>query len=58
MLANYPALRALEAALDQLGDGQSQDLDAEAAFAIAKAAVPQSPIGILTVPAALPLASE
>jgi glutathione S-transferase len=37
LLANYPALCALEAALDRLGDGQPQDLDAEAALAIAKA---------------------
>jgi len=47
LLANYPALCALEAALDQLGDGQPQDLNAEAALAIAKAAKPQSPIGII-----------
>jgi len=47
LLANYPALCALEAALDRLGDGQPQDLDAEAALAIAKAAMPQSPIGII-----------
>lgn len=47
LLTNYPALCVLEAALDQLGDGQPQDLDAEAAFAIAKAAKPQSPIGII-----------
>lgn len=47
LLANYPALCVLEAALDQLGDGQPQDLDAEAALAIAKAAKPQSPIGII-----------
>ena len=46
LLANYPALCALEAALDRLGDGQPQDLDAEAALAIAKAAMPQSPVGI------------
>jgi len=36
-----------EAALDQLGDAQPQDLKAEAALAIAKAAKPQSPIGII-----------
>jgi glutathione S-transferase len=36
LLANYPALCALEAALDRLGDGQPQDLDAEAALAIAE----------------------
>ncbi len=47
LLANYPALCGLEAALDWLGDGQPQDLDAEAALAIAKAAMPQSPIGII-----------
>ncbi|MDC3294027.1 glutathione S-transferase family protein [Alphaproteobacteria bacterium] len=47
LLANYPALCALEAALDQLGDGQPQDSNAEAALAIAKAAKPQSPIGII-----------
>jgi hypothetical protein len=47
LLANYQALCALEAALDQLGDGQPQDLDAEAALSIAKAAKPQSPIGII-----------
>lgn len=47
LLANYPALCALEAALDQLGDGQPQDLNAEAALAIAKADKPQSPIGII-----------
>ena len=47
LLANYPALCALEAALDRLGDGQPQDLGAEAALAIAKAAMPQSPIGII-----------
>jgi glutathione S-transferase len=47
LLANYPALCALEAALDQLGDGQPQDLNAEAALVIAKAAKPQSPIGII-----------
>jgi glutathione S-transferase len=43
LLANYPALSALEAALDRLGDGQPQDMDAEAALAIATAAMPQSP---------------
>ncbi|MDA7720793.1 glutathione S-transferase family protein [Alphaproteobacteria bacterium] len=47
LLANYPALSALEAALDRLGDGQPQDMDAEAALAIATAAMPQSPIGII-----------
>jgi len=47
LMTNYPALCALEAALDQLGDGQPQDLNAEAALAIAKAAKPQSPIGII-----------
>ena len=47
LLANYPALSALEAALDLLGDGQPQDMDAEAALAIATAAMPQSPIGII-----------
>ena len=47
LLANYPALCALEAALDQLGDGKPQDFDAEAALAIAKAAMPQSPIAII-----------
>ncbi|MDA8873882.1 glutathione S-transferase family protein [Alphaproteobacteria bacterium] len=47
LLANYPALSALEAALDRLGDGQPQDMDAEAALTIATAAMPQSPIGII-----------
>ena len=47
LLANYPALSALEAALDRLSDGQPQDMDAEAALAIATAAMPQSPIGII-----------
>ena len=47
LLANYPALCALEAALDRLGDGQPQDFDAEAALAIANAATPQSPTGII-----------
>ena len=47
LLANYPALSALEAALDRLGDGQPQDMDAEDALAIATAAMPQSPIGII-----------
>ncbi|MDA9132921.1 glutathione S-transferase family protein [Alphaproteobacteria bacterium] len=47
LLANYPALSTLEAALDRLGDGQPQDMDAEAALAIATAAMPQSPIGII-----------
>ena len=47
LLANYPALSALEAALDRLGDGQPQDMDAEAALAIATAAMPQSPIGVI-----------
>lgn len=47
LLANYPALSALDAALDRLGDGQPQDMDAEAALAIATAAMPQSPIGVI-----------
>ena len=52
-LANYPALCALEAALDRLGDGQPQDLDAEAALTIAKAATPQSPTGNIGVASSL-----
>ena len=47
LLAHYPALCALEAALEARGQGQSDDLDAAAALAIAKAAIPQSPTGII-----------
>lgn len=47
MLSQYPALCAVEAGLAACGEGVSENLDAIDALAIAKAATPQSPIGIM-----------